>query len=95
MATGDNAVLTRGSVSFHTNGEDKDDDTRAPPGAPPWPRRGYRRAPVAHCRYFVLPPRNHFLALRDFGGAEHARSSTLMRESESKNAFSAVAKPTA
>ena len=28
MATGDNAILTRASVSFHTNGEDKDDDTR-------------------------------------------------------------------
>ena len=28
MATGDNAVLTRASVSFHTNDEDKDDDTR-------------------------------------------------------------------
>ena len=29
MATGDNAVLTRASVSFHTNGEDKDDDLRS------------------------------------------------------------------
>jgi hypothetical protein len=28
MATGDNAVLTRASVSFHTNDEDKDDDSR-------------------------------------------------------------------
>jgi hypothetical protein len=28
MATGDNAILTRASVSFHTNGEDKDDNTR-------------------------------------------------------------------
>ena len=28
MATGDNAVLTRASVSFHTNGEDKDDNSR-------------------------------------------------------------------
>ena len=28
MATGDNALLTRASVSFHTNGEDKDDDSR-------------------------------------------------------------------
>lgn len=28
MATGDNAVLTRASVGFHTNGEDKDDDSR-------------------------------------------------------------------
>lgn len=28
MATGDNAVLIRASVSFHTNGEDKDDDSR-------------------------------------------------------------------
>ena len=28
MAIGDNAVLTRASVSFHTNGEDKDDDSR-------------------------------------------------------------------
>ncbi len=28
MATGDNAILTRASVSFHTNDEDKDDDTR-------------------------------------------------------------------
>jgi len=28
MATGDNAILTRASVSFHTNGEDKDDDSR-------------------------------------------------------------------
>ena len=28
MARGDNAVLTRASVSFHTNDEDKDDDSR-------------------------------------------------------------------
>jgi hypothetical protein len=28
MATGDNAILTRASVSFHTNDEDKDDDSR-------------------------------------------------------------------
>ena len=28
MATGDNAILTRASVGFHTNDEDKDDDTR-------------------------------------------------------------------
>jgi len=28
MGTGDFALLTRASVSFHTNGEDKDDDTR-------------------------------------------------------------------
>jgi hypothetical protein len=28
MATGDNAVLTRASVSFHTNDEDKDDDSQ-------------------------------------------------------------------
>ena len=28
MATGDNAMLTRASVSFHTNGEDKDGDTQ-------------------------------------------------------------------
>jgi hypothetical protein len=28
MATGDNAVLTRASVSFHTNDEDKDGDSR-------------------------------------------------------------------
>ena len=28
MAAGDNAVLTRASVSFHTNDEDKDDDSR-------------------------------------------------------------------
>ena len=28
MATGDNAVLTRASVSFHTNDEDKDGDTQ-------------------------------------------------------------------
>ena len=28
MATGDNAVLTRASVTFHTNDEDKDDDSR-------------------------------------------------------------------
>jgi hypothetical protein len=28
MATGDFAILTRASVSFHTNGEDKDDDSR-------------------------------------------------------------------
>jgi hypothetical protein len=28
MATGDFAMLTRASVSFHTNGEDKDDDSR-------------------------------------------------------------------
>jgi hypothetical protein len=27
MATGDNAVLTRASVTFHTNDEDKDNDT--------------------------------------------------------------------
>ena len=27
MATGDSAVLTRASVSFHTNDEDKDNDT--------------------------------------------------------------------
>jgi hypothetical protein len=27
MPTGDNAILTRASVSFHTNGEDKDDNT--------------------------------------------------------------------
>jgi len=27
MATGDNALLTRASVSFHTNDEDKDNDT--------------------------------------------------------------------
>ena len=42
-------------------------------------------------------PRNHFVALRNFAAADRARSSTLMRDSESKNAFSAVAKiePTA
>ena len=28
MATGDNAILTRASVGFHTNDEDKDDDSR-------------------------------------------------------------------
>ena len=28
MATGDNAVLTWASVSFHTNDEDKDDDSQ-------------------------------------------------------------------
>ena len=28
MATGDNALLIRVSVSFHTNDEDKDDDSR-------------------------------------------------------------------
>lgn len=28
MATGDNALLIRASVSFHTNDEDKDDDLR-------------------------------------------------------------------
>src|SRR5262245_55071611 len=28
MATGDNAILTRASVSFHTNDEDKDGDSR-------------------------------------------------------------------
>jgi hypothetical protein len=28
MATGDFAMLTRASVSFHTNDEDKDDDSR-------------------------------------------------------------------
>jgi hypothetical protein len=28
MATGDNAVLTRASVSFHTNDEDKDGDSQ-------------------------------------------------------------------
>ena len=28
MATGDNALLIRASVSFHTNDEDKDDDSR-------------------------------------------------------------------
>ena len=27
MATGDNAVLSRASVTFHTNDEDKDNDT--------------------------------------------------------------------
>ena len=28
MGTGDFAILTRASVSFHTHGEDKDDDTK-------------------------------------------------------------------
>ena len=28
MATGDSALLTRASVAFHTNDEDKDNDTR-------------------------------------------------------------------
>jgi hypothetical protein len=28
MATGDNAVLTRASVTFHTNDDDKDDDSQ-------------------------------------------------------------------
>ena len=48
------------------------------------------RLSASPCRYFVLPPRDHFVALRNFG-AERARSSMVMRESASENAFSAFA----
>ena len=71
-------------------------DAATPPGTPPRPRRGASPLPWGSTALFCAP-RNHFVALRNFAAADRARSSTLMRDSESKNAFSAVAKiePTA
>jgi hypothetical protein len=53
---------------------------------------GEPKAALAQVRFFVLSLRDHFIALRDFGMAERASSSTLMPESASENAFSALAK---
>ena len=58
-----------------------------PSGTPPWHRREASPLPL-----FCAAQKVHFVALRNFGAVERARSSTLMRESEAKNAFSAFAK---